>query len=108
MFSVLSCSWVYLLGPMNALDLDGLCNGPNRASFPSHAKKTRRTRLRISEDSLHKNFGGLDSLGGAAEHLALLLLVLQIQNTGPRGNRDGYDRLGGFGGYGTGPGWAKL
>ena len=46
--------------------------------------------LSLRGGSLHDGFGGF------GKHLALLLLVLQ--NTVPRGSRDGFD---GFGGCGT-------
>ena len=41
---------------------------------------------------------GFAGLGGSAEHLALLSIVLQ--NSGPRGNGDGLEGFGGFGGHG--------
>ena len=44
--------------------------------------------LEFKGGSLHDGFGGLDGFGGSAEHLALLSLILQ--NTVPRGNRDGF------------------
>ena len=45
--------------------------------------------------SIHDGFGDSDGLGGSAEQLALHSIVLQ--NTGPRGNRDGFNGFGGFG-----------
>ena len=43
----------------------------------------------ILEGSLHDLFGGFDGFGGSGEHLLLLVL----QNTVPRDDRDGF---GGF------------
>ena len=54
--------------------------------------------LSFKGGSLQDAFGGFDGFGGPALHLALVLIVLQ--NTVPRGSRDGFDGFGGFGGCG--------
>ena len=53
----------------------------------------RKRGLGLKEGSLHGGFGGFDGVGSSGKHLALPWLV--PQNTGQRGNSDG------FGGYGT-------
>ena len=55
----------------------------------------RKKGVAFKGGSLHDGFGGFD---GFWRPCSLLLLVLQ--NTGPRGNRDDFDGFGGFGGYG--------
>ena len=53
----------------------------------------------MSEEGVGFKGGSLhDGFGGSGKHLALLLLLLQ--NTVPRGSRDGFDGFGGFGGCG--------
>ena len=52
-----------------------------------------RTRgVEFKRGSLHVGFGGFDGSGGSGKHLALLLLLLQ--NTVPRGSRDGFGSFG--------------
>ena len=77
-----------------------------KKSFAGASGKGPRQKFRMTEkgglslrgDSLHDGFGGFDDFGGSGEHLALRSLVLQ--NTGQRGNIDGFDGFGGFGGDG--------
>ena len=75
--------------------------GPHSKGHP-HAEGTfigtlvnsrcRRREVEFKGGCLH------DGFGGSGKHLALLLLVLQ--NTVPRGSRDGVDGFGGYGGFG--------
>ena len=55
----------------------------------------RKRGVEFKAGSLHDSSGGFDGFGGSGEHLALRLLVLQ--NTVPRGNRDGFGVSGGCG-----------
>ena len=57
-----------------------------------------KRRLSSRGGSLHDGFGVFNGFGICGEHLALLLLLLQ--NTGERGNRDWFDSFGGYGGFG--------
>ena len=56
---------------------------------------SRKRGVEFEGGSLH---GGFDGFGGSGKHLVLLLLVLQ--NTVPRGSHGGFDGFGGCGGFG--------
>ena len=54
--------------------------------------------VKFKRGSLHDDFGRFDRFGGSGGHLALRLLVLQ--NTVPRGNRDGFGGFSSCDGFG--------
>ena len=47
--------------------------------------------LEFKRGSLHDNFGGFDGFSAVLESFALLRLLIVLQNTAQRGNRDGFD-----------------
>ena len=71
---------------------DYVCDPKNK---PWLFSGCRKRGVEFKGGSLHDGFGGFD---GSGKLLALLLLVLQ--NTVPRGSRDGFGGFGGCGDFG--------
>ena len=74
--------------------LRGALSGPGPKSTPVNGGGDRKTKKSCDLDDV---FGGFDCFGGSGRHLAPLLV---LQNTVPRGGRDG--GCGGFGRDGFG------